>query len=133
MNLLLDTHIWIWSVASPAKLISPVRRALESKANHLWLSPLSVWEMMILVEKGKLHLGTTTNEWIAKALAEAPMKEAPVTFEIARESRSVDLKHQDPVDRFLAATARVLQLTLVTSDKLLIESSGFAVMSNRTD
>jgi PIN domain nuclease of toxin-antitoxin system len=86
---------------------------------------------MILAEKGRLSLGTDIHDWLDQAMEKAPMKEAPVTYEIARESRFLALPHQDPVDRFLAATARVLQLTLVTSDKRLLHSQEFSTLSNR--
>ncbi len=54
MRLLLDTHIWIWSVAEKSRLRPRVLKALENPANELWLSPISVWEFLMLVEKGRL-------------------------------------------------------------------------------
>ena len=56
---------------------------------------------------------------------------SPLTHEIAIMSRQLAMPHQDPADRFLAATARVLDLTLVTADKRLLDSTEFAVMANR--
>jgi PIN domain nuclease of toxin-antitoxin system len=131
MKLLLDTHIWIWSLAAPARLGSRVRRALRSSRNELWLSPMSVWEAMILAENRRLSLGMEVREWVEEAQRRAPMMEAPVTREIAMESRRIALPHQDPVDRFLAATAKVLDLMLVTSDNRLLSSSEFSTLSNR--
>ena len=57
MKLLLDTYIWIWSVAEPERLSSRVRNALDSSENEIWLSPISIWEFLLLVEKGRLTPG----------------------------------------------------------------------------
>ncbi len=53
------------------------------------------------------------------------------THEIALRSHTLDVKHADPADRFIAATAAVLDLTLVTADKRLFESKQLALMANR--
>ena len=106
-------------------------RALENEENELWLSPISLWELLILVEKRRISLHTDVEGWIALALKQAPLREAPLTYEVALETRCVRLPHQDPADRFLAATARVFDLTLVTADARLLEMKGLRVLSNR--
>ena len=121
MKLLLDTHIWIWSVASPGRLSKKVAAALSSRTNELWLSSVSVWELLILSEKGNLKLDRPVTAWVQAALA-APgfLRDAPLTREIAIASRNISLSHQDPADRFIAATAVVNGLTLVTADERLL-------------
>lgn len=52
MKLLLDTHIWLWSLLEPERLGPEVRRAFEGSGNELWLSPISIWETLMLVERG---------------------------------------------------------------------------------
>ena len=131
MRLLLDTHIWIWSLLEPDQLAPRVVRALRSEENELWLSPISTWEFLILVEKGRVGLATDVDTWLARAKESAPLKEAPLTHDIARESRLVALGHEDPADRFLAATAKVLDLTLVTADRRLLKSRQFKGLANR--
>lgn len=130
MKLLLDTHIWIWGVAEPERLSSRVRDALESLENELWLSPISIWEFLFLVEKGRLTPGMPARQWIAETMNLLPTREAPLTHEVAQQSRVLDLPHEDPADRFLAATAKVLELTLVTADGRLAGSREFAVLPN---
>jgi PIN domain nuclease of toxin-antitoxin system len=56
MNLLLDTHIWIWNHLAPEKISSEVNGILAASENELWLSPVSVWELIMLVEKKRLEL-----------------------------------------------------------------------------
>ena len=120
MRLLLDTHVWLWSLLEPKKLTRRMKEALVATDNELWLSPLSVWETLVLVEKGRVTLSEDAEQWTARALNLAPMREAPLTHAVVLESRRVRLPHRDPVDRFLAGTARVYELRLVTADAQLL-------------
>ena len=129
MKLLLDTHIWIWSQVTPEKLSRRVRRALENRANEVWLSSVSIWELILLVEKRRLTLGCDVGEWVRKAVA--PLREAPLSTEIVLETVRFSLPHPDPADRFLVATARSLGLTLVTSDSRLLGSKAVSLLPNR--
>ncbi len=131
MKLLLDTHIWLWSILTPERLSPKVRRALQDRRNELWLSPISTWELAVLAAKGRVVLNEDVGEWAAKAMAVAPLREAPLTHEIALETTKLRLPHRDPADYFLGATARVLGLTLVTADKRLIQARQFPVLANR--
>ncbi|HEY6328593.1 MAG TPA: type II toxin-antitoxin system VapC family toxin [Blastocatellia bacterium] len=131
MKLLLDTHIWLWSLLQPRRLSLAVARALQSSANELWLSPISLWELIVLADKGRIVLPTSAEEWINKALAVKPFREAPLTNEVAIETSRFELPHGDPADRFLVAAARVFGLTLVTADDRLIRSKTVQILQNR--
>jgi PIN domain nuclease of toxin-antitoxin system len=131
MKLLLDTHIWLWSLFEPARLTNRVATALEDAANELWLSPLSVWETLILSEKGRVILTPDPIGWIRNVFRAIPFKEALLNHEIAMQSRLVDLSHQDPVDRFLVATAVVYDLTLVTADERLLHTRVIPILPNK--
>ena len=131
MKLLLDTHIWIWSLAEPGKLSKRVRAAVTRAENELWLSPISVWELFVLAERGRVKLDDEPRRWVAEALASTPAQEAVLTFEVAIRSREVMLAHPDPSDRFLVATALVYDLTLVTADDSLIEAKLCPILANR--
>ena len=132
MKLLLDTHIWIWSLLEPTRLDARIRQALEDRHNELWLSPISTWELVALVQKKRILLGEHLESWLEKARAAAPLREALLSHEIAAASGDVDLTHPDPADRLLVATARVLGLTLVTSDERLIKSRQIKTLKNRS-
>ena len=131
MRLLLDTHIWLWSLLEPAKLSERVASELESAENELWLSPISIWELLIVVEKGRVVLDRPAATWVAEVLEAVSFQEAPLTGEVAILSRSIDLPHQDPADRFIAATAAVYGLTLVTSDDQILSSKMVSLLPNR--
>jgi len=131
MKLLLDTHIWLWSILDPGRLSRRVARVLKDTRNELWVSPVSTWEIALLCDSGRLRLHPDIESWIQGAVADAPLREAPLTHEVALATRAVQLPHRDPADRLLAATARVYGLTLVTADANLGRSSGFSVLMNR--
>jgi PIN domain nuclease of toxin-antitoxin system len=131
VRLLLDTHIWLWSLLEPSRLSSRVSRALRAEVSQLWLSPLSIWEFILLVQKGRVVVDMPTDEWISMALGTLPVREAPLTLEAVLEGSRISLPHADPVDRFLAGTARAYQLTLVTADARLIRVKGLHVLANR--
>jgi len=133
MKLLLDTHIWPWSHAEPERLARRVAGALGDARNELWLSPISVWEFLLLVRRGRVALGAhlRADQWVEAALARAPMHDAPLNREVAVRSRTMRVPHEDPADRFLAATAEVYELTLVTADDRLLRGRGFRTLANR--
>ncbi len=130
MKLLLDTHIFLWSLLEPTRLTERVASELENPANELWISPMSTWEVIVLAEKGQIILDPDPVNWIRKVYRTIPFKEAPLIHEVAMQSRIIDLAHQDPADRFLAATALVYGLTLVTSDKRLLRSQKISSLPN---
>ena len=129
MRLLLDTHIWLWSLKDQTRLGNRVLVELRNPANELWLSPVSTWEALILHQKSRFHLHAQPHEWIVRATA--PFREAPFTHEIAAASLRLHLPQRDPADRFLAATAKVLDLTLVTADANLLGLGEIATLGNR--
>jgi len=124
VKLLLDTHVWIWSLSASRKLGRRLASELASARNELWLSPVSVWETLLLAEDGRVELPYEPHRFLEKVLAEQGYREAPLTHEIALESRRLSLSTEDPADRFLAATAKVGGLTLVTADENLLACPG---------
>jgi PIN domain nuclease of toxin-antitoxin system len=130
MRLLLDTHVWLWSLLEPGRLGRRATEALADARNEKWLSPVSVWETLILAERRRIELEPDGEAWVRRQLASTPIRQAPLDHEVAIVSRSLRLSHQDPADRFIAATARVHELTLVTADtRLLTRRDGFAALS----
>ncbi|HKV25890.1 MAG TPA: type II toxin-antitoxin system VapC family toxin [Candidatus Acidoferrum sp.] len=129
MKLLLDTHIWIWLVESPGRVGRNAARELRDTANELWLSPVSTWEVLLLHRKKRLFLPTNPEDWLPQALA-GIQRHAPITHEIVMASEKLPL-HNDPADRFIAATALVHDLTLVTADQRLLGLGPIRTMANR--
>ena len=129
MKLLLDTHIWIWYLASNPRLSQTLIKTIEDETNQLYLSPISIWETLLLGEKKRVILEPTAEEWVKDSLLELEVIEAPLSNEIAILSRKLDLVHQDPADRFIAATAVHYGFTLVTVDENLTKASWLNTLS----
>lgn len=129
MNYLLDTHIWLWSLLEPERLTKRLATVLTAEDARLWLSPLSVWEALLLIERKRVVVDDPAERWIRDALARSPIEEAPVTYEVAFASRALKTRHRDPVDRFLAATAQVFDFTLVTADADLLRLKSVRTLS----
>lgn len=119
MPLILDTHVWLWGISEPERLPLSVRRELETAFEPPRLSPISLWEVTLLAEKGRITLSPNPRSWLREATR--PVREVPVTCEVAAVSRQLHLSHEDPADRFIVATAKVFGLRLVTADARLLQ------------
>ncbi len=119
MKVLLDTHIWLWYLLGDEQLSENLKEIIQDCNNELWLSPISVWETVVLAQKGRIELNSEPAIWVKRYLKILEVKEAPLTHEIALLSRELDFIHQDPADRFIAATAIKLNLFLATVDRNL--------------
>jgi PIN domain nuclease of toxin-antitoxin system len=131
MKLLLDTHIWIWSYSEAHKLSSEVTREITNPKNERYLSAVSIWEAIVLLEKRRIRFGTDFGESFKESKQELDLIEIPMNWEVAHELRFTMLDYRDPGDRFLVATAKVYDLTLVTADERLMSVPGIRVLPNR--
>ena len=122
--LLLDTHVWIWSLEGDARRIGRRARALLTRfesRDAIRISPVTLFEVMALHASGRLQLTRSPDEWIRHAMEFAPVRIAEVSPAIAiaagRISREV---LADPMDRFLVATAHEMKATLLTADERIL-------------
>ena len=121
--IVLDTHALVWWVADPAQIPAKARRLIQAaldKGDKLHVSSISLWEIALLLERGRLRVTVDPTTWLT-ALQSLPFVNwIPVDNAIAL--RSVNLErfpHRDPADRFIAATALATGATLVTGDRRL--------------
>ncbi|OLD00147.1 MAG: PIN domain nuclease [Acidobacteria bacterium] len=131
MKLLLDTHIWIWSFLEPYKVSSEVSQALTNPQNDRFLASISIWEAILLLEKKRIRFDRDFGKWFSASKEELSLIEVPMTWQVAHELRFTMLGYKDPGDRFLVATAKVYDLTLVTADERLMRVPGIRVLPNR--
>lgn len=130
MRLLLDTHIWLWRLLDPDRVSPSLDALLRDPDTRVHLSPISVWETLVIVRKGRLTLDLDPVAWIEKALQRTPTTMLPLTHAIAIRSEQLDgLVSNDPADRFLVATALEHELTLATADTVLIAYTGLPTTS----
>jgi PIN domain nuclease of toxin-antitoxin system len=129
VKLLLDTHIWLWYALEDQQLSSNLQTLIAQDDTELWLSPISIWEVMVLAEKSRIVLEMEPAEWIKQSLAQLKPLEASLTGEIAVLSRQINLPHKDPADRFIAATALHYDLQLATVDTHLTAADWLPTIS----
>lgn len=117
--LLLDTHIWIWYVTGSNRLPLGIKELIDGSSETPWLSPISAWEVAMLAQKKKLELAMEFRRWISEAIKKFPVREATLNLEVALKSQEIALTHKDPADHFIAATALIYDLLLITMDHRL--------------
>lgn len=118
MKLLLDTHTFIWWDSSPQQLSSTARQALEDPNNEILISTISLWEIAIKHQLGKLTLQRTLDEIVADQLSQGLQSLSFDTPHVLQISHLPD-HHKDPFDRALIAQALVEGATLVTKDSTI--------------
>ena len=85
----------------------------------------------MLVDKKRLDLNTEMGEWVPQSMKDLDLQEAPCTSAVAHELRFTLLGYRDPGDRFLVATAKVYDLTLVTAGQRVQQIPGIPILANR--
>lgn len=118
--IVLDTHAWIWWVSSPEGLSPTARAAIDAATEEsvVFVSSISCWEVSLLVEKGRLELAMSVEDWLAGSEALPFVTFVPVDNRIAvRSNRLSGAFHDDPADRIIVATTLGLGAKLVTRDR----------------
>lgn len=132
MNLLLDTHVWIWSQESPEKLGALTRERLSNPANALYTSTISTLEIARLTEAGAISLNSSLSSWIRRSTDLLRARTVELSHEIAAGAYALpEAFHKDPADRILLATARRMNLTLVTADTRILAQSHVRTLDAR--
>jgi len=123
MPTICDTHILLFWAHEPERLTAPARQALElGRSRHeLAIADISLWELALLHERGRLVLpeDITAAIYLTQRLAAMRLQVLPITPEIALLSRSPVFQHGDPADRLIGATALQLGARLITADAKL--------------
>jgi PIN domain nuclease of toxin-antitoxin system len=128
LKYLLDTHAWLWFVEGSDRIPDAVVRRLDAEGAELYVSAMSAFEVALLAERGRIHLSDPADAWVETSILRAGLREVPVDRQIALSSRRLSVATEDPIDRFIAATAVVHGLTLVTADAALRDVVGADVL-----
>ena len=116
MNLLSDTHAFIWSFSNTKKLSATVIKEFKNPANQIFLSVASVWEMQIKIKLGKMVFNDTLENIITEQQTVNNVQILPVNLSHALYLENLPLHHKDPFDRLLISQAIVENMTLVSAD-----------------
>jgi len=119
MRLLLDTHAFLWAIAEPDKLSRRARTAISDSRNDIVLSTVSLWEITLKVEAGKLRLPASQG-YFEGHMEQLGVKELlDVTPRHVYALLVLPPLHKDPFDRLLVAQAMSEDLTLLTADAVI--------------
>ena len=116
MNLLLDSHTFVWMHEEPHKLSVKIAHEILNPANRIFLSVASVWELQIKIKLGKFSFSDTLENVIAQEQQTNNLQILPVELSHALYLENLPLHHKDPFDRLLISQAIVENLTLVSAD-----------------
>jgi PIN domain nuclease of toxin-antitoxin system len=120
MRLLLDTHAFIWWDSDPSRLSAPALAALRDPANTVWLSVVSIWEILIKAQLGKLSVRLPLPDIVAQQQANG-LQILPVTLPHSLALEGLPPLHKDPFDRLLIAQAVVEGADLVSADRVFVQ------------
>jgi PIN domain nuclease of toxin-antitoxin system len=114
--IVLDTHAWIWWRAEPGRLSAPGARAI-AEADRIGVSSISVWELGMLVRRGRISLDRDVALWMRQALADSRIAVLAPDADVALAAALLDDDFPgDPADRLIYAAARQAGARLVTRD-----------------
>ena len=123
--LLLDTHVWLWSVDGDTRRIGRRTRQSLSRGESreaIRISPVSLFELTALHTLGRLRLARPVEQWMQEALEAAGVRIAELSPAIAIDAGQIPgAALADPLDRLLVATARRLDATFLTRDARILE------------
>ena len=128
MNVVIDTHVWIWWIEDDQRHVALARHLDAMGAGAIGLSAISTWEVALKARRvgpGALQLSRPINDWLEVARRPAPLRLLPVTDEIAIAAASLPAgAPADPADRFIIATALVHNVPLLTHDARVLAFAG---------
>lgn len=123
MNLLLDTHAFLWFVWDDARLSARAEQLIEDPANHKFVSVASCWEIAVKVSVGKLKVGEPSQVFLSREIAKNNFDLLSISLDHACDVESLPLHHRDPFDRLLVAQAIADKLAIISVDPLLDQYS----------
>jgi PIN domain nuclease of toxin-antitoxin system len=118
VNLLLDTHSFIWFVEDNPSLSSHARRLIEESTNDVFLSIASVWEMAIKVSLSKLDLNQPFDLFIPNQLLLNDITLLDITVSHTLRVATLPFHHRDPFDRLLIAQSQLEEMPLISIDSI---------------
>jgi len=113
---LLDTHTFIWWATNDASLSAAVKTVVGDRANDIFLSAASTWEMAIKISIGKLSLAQPVGSFVSALISQYQFQNLTITHEHTYRVETLPLHHKDPFDRLLIAQALIENLVILTRD-----------------
>lgn len=130
MRLLLDTHIFLWYISGDAKLPHPHRDAIRDGGNEVFLSVVSIWEIIVKHQLGRLPLPHSPQSYLPAARARHGFTSLPLDERSVVELNALPSHHRDPFDRMLICQAISHDLQFLSTDALVqqYQASNFSLL-----
>lgn len=120
---LIDTHVWLWWVGGVGQLHRKYRDALQRLPAPPFLSVISLWEVSLLIELLRVDVLPNPQDWFARATRADRVQLAQIDRRVAQALFALPkTMPRDPADRIIAATARALDVPVLTMDRALLRS-----------
>ncbi len=116
MNLLLDTHCWLWALSEPEKLNPQASNLISDSTNKIYLSTSSIWELGIKAQSGKIKLPESFETFVPSRLQVFQTIPLPISASHAMIAATLPLHHKDPFDRMIIAQGQGENLPILTND-----------------
>ena len=116
MNILLDTHAFLWFIDENPRLSEPARVLIEAEDSQPFLSMASLWEIAIKISLGKLQLEQSYEAFIPQQLASNGIGILNFSLEHIAAIASLPFHHRDPFDRLIAVQSKIEKMTLISAD-----------------
>jgi len=116
MNALLDTHAFLWTVTDDPRLTRAARSVIADGANRIFLSVVSMWEIVPKAHAGKLHLTGSAASFLVDQMTRNSLSALDVSPRHVLQVAKLPRQHRDPFDRLLVAQAQVENLPLISAD-----------------
>jgi PIN domain nuclease of toxin-antitoxin system len=117
MDLLLDTHVLLWWLVDDVRLTGRARELIAASENMIFVSVATAWEIAIKQTLDKLSFEGE----LETIVHDEGFTMLPISFEHARQTRSLPHIHNNPFDRMLLAQASVESLHLLTADRRILK------------
>jgi PIN domain nuclease of toxin-antitoxin system len=125
---LIDSHIFLWAIDAPERLLASERRALSDTDNDIAVSVAAFWELSIKISKGLLPIGrgkaAIGKDYFAKQAEIAGFRILPLDSPEAEYMRQLPRIHADPFDRILIAQALLSRRIIMTRDRIFSNYPG---------
>jgi PIN domain nuclease of toxin-antitoxin system len=119
MNILLDTHIFLWYISGNKRLDSKHRDLISDEKNDVFLSAISIWECCIKQQIGKLEFPSEAAHYLSEKRELHQILALPVDEGCLSHLSSLPVLHKDPFDRILICQSISNKMKLITKDQLL--------------
>ena len=120
--LLMDTHVWFWSVTEPENLSEAALDVIQrTETESRTIASISIWEFAMMVARRRIEIKMNPEQWLDHAIHKTGLRVLELNPAIAVESCELPgAFHRDPADRIIVATARINGATLVSKDKKIL-------------